>query len=40
MEIRIKDRNHAIALGALCALMFVAIMIARTILIINSISKI
>jgi hypothetical protein len=36
----IKDRNHAIAVGALCALMLVAIIVMKTIFLINSISKI
>jgi len=38
MEIR--DKNHAIAVGALCALMLVATIVLKTLFIINSISKI
>jgi hypothetical protein len=36
----IKDRNHAIAVGVLCALMLVAAILLKTIFLINSISKI
>jgi hypothetical protein len=36
----IKDKNHAIAVGALCALMLVAAILLKTIFLINSISKI
>jgi tetrahydromethanopterin S-methyltransferase subunit F len=37
---KIKDRNHGIAIGVLCALMLVATIVAKTIFLINSISKI
>jgi hypothetical protein len=36
----IKDKKHAIAVGVLCALMLVAIIVMKTIFLINSISKI